>query len=101
MWVFYDGGRPPGTGTTVEESGFTITVKDKNGQDITGRIMGGAQTSGDDGDSLQFFIETFKDPNNDGMDDKGVDGDTITVTVAGLGSFTFTAPPATFQSQPL
>ena len=35
------------------------------------------------------------------MDDDGVDGDTITVTVEGLGMFPFTAPPATSQTDPL
>ena len=49
------------------------------------------------------FVKTFVDEDNNGIDD-GVDGDTITVEVKGLilnKVATFTAPPATSQTNPL
>ena len=107
MWVFYDGDRPPGTGTDVNESGFTITVLDKNRKNITDRITNGVQTSSEEGDALQFFVQTFLDEkptdNPDGVDDDGVDGDEIIVRVTGLRNLqeTFVAPPATMQTDPL
>ena len=77
-------------------------MEDKNGKDITYRVTNSAQTSGDDGDALQFFVKTFLDEGSPyGMDDDGVDGEIITVTVEGLGMFEFTAPPATLQTDPL
>ena len=82
VWVFYDGPKPAHiTRSSIEGSGFTITVWDKNGRNITDRITNQcARSSGDRGDSLQFFVKTFLDENpKDGTDDDGVDGDAITV----------------------
>ena len=104
VWIHYPNGRPAGTGTKVHESRFNIRVKDKNNKDITDRITNSAQTSGSDGDFFQFFVLTFLDKNpRDGTDDGEVDGDTITIEVTGLRnlSATFTAPPETFQDDPL
>ena len=102
VWVYYKDGRPANAGLDLETSGFDITVTDKNGKNITNRVTNSAQTSGDDGDALQFFVKTFLDENpQDETDDDNVKGDTITVEVEGLGTFEFTAPPATLQTDPL
>ena len=110
MWVYYQGDKPANAAANpdLENSGFDITVLDKNGINITERITNSAQTSGGSGgDALQFFVKTFVDeePTDvpDGMDDDGVDGEEITVRVTGLRSLeeTFKAPPATSQTNPL
>ena len=92
MWVYYKNGRPEGTGLDLDNSGFEITVRDKNGEDITDWVTNSAQASGRHGDSLQFFVDTS---------DSEIDGETITVTVVGLGTFPFEVPPATSQTDPL
>ena len=94
MWVYYKNGIPAkaAANPNFENSGFDITVLDGKGIDITGKITNSAQTGGDDGDALQFFVDTS---------DSEMAGDTITVKVEGLGMFEFTAPPATSQTDPL
>ena len=82
VWVYYKNGIPAkaAANPNFENSGFVITVQDKNGKDITDRVTNSAQTGGDDGDALQFFVDTS---------DIAINGDRITVTVEGLGTFTF------------
>ena len=104
MWVYYGTEEKPETNGGFHDSGFNITVLDKNNTDITDRITNSAQVSGGvGGAALQFFVKTFLSEDDDGMDDDGVDGEEITVRVTGLRSLeeTFKAPPATSQTQPL
>ena len=76
---------------TLKTAGLTSQCWMEVGKTLQNKITNSAQTSGDNGDALQFFVDTSDSEN----------GDTITVEVAGLRTFTFTAPPATFQDNPL
>ena len=100
VWVYYQNGRPAGTGLDFNvNTGFTVTIKDENGNDITDVVKSVAQTSGPNGDSIQFFVTTAS-PTITVEVEGLVDGHVATFTITETGPVT-TPEGTTFQTAPL
>lgn len=70
VWVYYQSGIPADAIPSLEGSGFTITVLDDTGTDITNSVTDVALVRGDTGNALRFFVPVI--------------GQRITVHVQGL-----------------
>ena len=108
MWITYPdtdndglGDRPDGTGLDFNvNTGFQVTIMDKDGTDITATVRSAAQTSGGvDGDSIQFFVETQS--NKITIRVRGLVADFVAIFTFTDGVGKITPEGTTFQLNPL